>query len=326
MIRQLARITRLLAFPLTAAALPAAALAGCSVAGPGGAEAEEDGAVRNVQISADSVARLSPGERLSVDLRAREVMYHVAFEGLDLGRVDLDFGEQGKAQMAAAMAPLFSHPYSPLDAQDGRLRITADPSNFAELTADDIAALEVERMIAREHRSGAPTAQPQSLPDECVEQTIYFYVDIVVGETVQSVLCEHTILVCDGSTCDVHTYGGHEYLFCDGQQSWNDARASCASEGKSLVTINDAAEEAWVYGLASALSTQKWWIGLNDRGAEGNFVWDSGEPAGYTNWYAGEPNDAGSGEDCAQLNRFYPELGWNDEPCSLHLRYICESD
>lgn len=323
MLERLARISRLLALPLTAASLAAVGLAGCTAAGPGDAAIEEEGA-SNVLVDARSVARLAPGERLAVDLRARDVVAHVAFDGLDFSRVDLAFGE-GKAPLSEVMAPLFSHPYSPLEAHDGRFVITADPANIPELTADDLAALQAERMIAREHGSRAPAAQPQSIND-CVEQTIYFYVDIVINDTVQSVLCAHTIVVCGSTTCDMQTHNGHDYLFCDGQESWTDARATCASQGMSLVTLDDAEEEAWVNRLASAHSTQKWWIGLNDRASEGTFVWDGGDAVSYTNWYAGEPNNAGGDEDCAQLNRFYPEPGWNDEPCSLHLRFICESD
>ncbi|WP_438017805.1 C-type lectin domain-containing protein [Sorangium sp. So ce315] len=323
MLERLARISRLLALPLTAASLAAVGLAGCTAAGPGDAAIEEEGA-SNVLVDARSVARLAPGERLAVDLRARDVVAHVAFDGLDFSRVDLAFGE-GKAPLSEVMAPLFSHPYSPLEAHDGRFVITADPANIPELTADDLAALEAERMITREHGSRAPAAQPQSIND-CVEQTIYFYVDIVINDTVQSVLCAHTIVVCGSTTCDMQTHNGHDYLFCDGQESWTDARATCASQGMSLVTLDDAEEEAWVNRLASAHSTQKWWIGLNDRASEGTFVWDGGGAVSYTNWYAGEPNNAGGDEDCAQLNRFYPEPGWNDEPCSLHLRFICESD
>ncbi|WP_437288407.1 C-type lectin domain-containing protein [Sorangium sp. So ce406] len=323
MLKRLARISRLLALPLTAASLAAVGLAGCSTAGPADAAIEEADA-SNVLIDARSVGRLAPGERLSVDLRARDVVAHVAFDGLDFSRVDLAFGDEGKAPLAEVMAPLFSHPYSPLEAADGRFVITADPANIPELTADDIAALEAERMIAREHGSRAPTAQPQSI-DDCVEQTIYFYVDIVINDTVQSVLCAHTIVVCGSTTCDMQTHNGHNYLFCDGQESWTDAKASCASQGMSLVTLNDAEEEAWVNRLASTYSTQKWWMGMNDRASEGTFAWDSGDAVSYTNWYPGEPNNVGN-EDCGQLNRFYPEPGWNDEPCSLHLRYICESD
>lgn len=322
MLKQLARISRFLAPPLTAASLAAVGLAGCTTAGPDDPAIDEVDA-SNVLVDARSIARLAPGQRLSVDLSARDVMVHFAFDGLDFDRIDLSFGDQGSASMADAMAPLFSHPYSPLEAAGGRFVVTADPANFPALGADDIAALEQERMIAREHGSGAPRAQPQSI-DDCVEQTIYFYVDIVINETVQSVLCAHTILVCGSTTCDKQTHDGHDYLFCDGQESWNDAKASCAAQGMSLVTLDDADEEAWVYSLASAHSTQKWWMGLNDRASEGAFAWDSGAPVSYTNWYPGEPNNSAN-EDCGQLNRFYPELGWNDEPCSLHLRYICES-
>lgn len=327
MLEQLARTSRFLVLQLAATSLAALGVAGCSTAETDDAILEDttgQAGATNVRIDAQSIARLSPGERLSVDLLARDVMVHFVFDGLDFDRIDLAFGDQGKAPMAEVMAPLFAHPYSPLDAHDGRFVITTAPANFPELTAGDIAALETERMITREHGSSTPKAQPQSR-DECVEQTIYFYVDIVIDGVMHTILCAHTILVCGGTTCDVHTHGGHEYLFCDGHASWADAKAQCEGQGKSLLTINDAEEEAWVYGIASALSTQKWWIGLNDRASEGAFVWDSGEPVTYTNWYPGEPNNAGGDEDCGQLNRFYPDLGWNDEPCSLHLRYICES-
>lgn len=35
-------------------------------------------------------------------------------------------------------------------------------------------------------------------------------------------------------------------------------------------------------------------------------------------------NDAGGDEDCGQLLRFYPDLGWNDEPCAQALFFVCE--
>ena len=49
-------------------------------------------------------------------------------------------------------------------------------------------------------------------------------------------------------------------------------------------------------------------IGLNDRDDEGNYVWSNGEPlcpGSYTNWAPGEPNNNDNldpdGQDCAQL-------------------------
>ena len=48
-----------------------------------------------------------------------------------------------------------------------------------------------------------------------------------------------------------------------------------------------------------------------------------GAPVNFTNWADGEPNDAGSGEDCAYL---YDDGTWNDGRCSKDGAYICEAD
>ncbi len=47
-------------------------------------------------------------------------------------------------------------------------------------------------------------------------------------------------------------------------------------------------------------------------------------PFSYSNWRSGEPNDhKGEPEDCVE---FMIKQGWNDVPCSVPLRYICEYD
>ena len=97
-----------------------------------------------------------------------------------------------------------------------------------------------------------------------------------------------------------------------------------------MVTIDDATEDDWLYTTLRTINPgSKWWIGLNDRAIEGDFVWSDGTPVGYTNWNSSEPNNAGGNEDCGQLNRFNEnnsnEPGtWNDEPCSTGMPFICE--
>ena len=319
------KLARWFALPLMMLPLVSGAAIGCD-----GAEDDpvaEEQAVKNVRIGAGDVAALGPDETLKVDLAADGVLYHFLFDQpLDYGRIALSFEGGAQVPMDTAMAGVFASPYTPEEASDERFILTGDPANFTELTPAELDALRLEGMLMTE-KGSAPQAQPQSVGD-CVEQVIYTYVVINIDGVDTGVWCAHVLLICEGETaCSaVETYGGHDYIFCNGQKSWADAKAYCESFQLELATLDDATEEDWVYGRANLFSSQKWWIGLNDRGAEGSFVWESGAAVGYTNWYANESNNAGGSEDCGQLNRFYPEQGWNDEPCSTHLRYVCESN
>ena len=74
------------------------------------------------------------------------------------------------------------------------------------------------------------------------------------------------------------------------------------------------------------------WIGMNDRGQEGNFrlvngtaydVTDINQPALYR-WHSGEPNNSDKygevGEDCVLIalsNNDLGIIGLNDSPCDL---------
>ena len=96
---------------------------------------------------------------------------------------------------------------------------------------------------------------------------------------------------------------GHSYYLLD-QTSWTAARADALMLGGDLATVNDAAEDSWIYTTFEPFTAgapghgNSYWIGLNDAASEGTFVWVSGEPVTYTNWSPGEPSEGeGSGED-----------------------------
>ena len=56
------------------------------------------------------------------------------------------------------------------------------------------------------------------------------------------------------------------------------------------------------------------WLGITDRHSEGHWVLEStGKSVVFTNWLSGEPNNWGSGENCAQTSVAYE---WNDRKCS----------
>ncbi|MBI2526662.1 MAG: lectin [Candidatus Rokubacteria bacterium] len=110
---------------------------------------------------------------------------------------------------------------------------------------------------------------------------------------------------------------GHWYdTVPGGLQTWAAAEAGAVAMGGHLVTINDAAEQAWLLANGWGAPFFLWWIGFNDMASEGSFVWVSGEPVTYTNWAGGEPNDFGGSEDVVVMNWSASAGLWNDLPTS----------
>lgn len=95
--------------------------------------------------------------------------------------------------------------------------------------------------------------------------------------------------------------------------TWTETQMKAQSMGGNLVTINDAAEDAFVrsnFATGPVNPGGIVWIGLNDVATEGTFVWANGSPVGYTNWADGEPNNL-SNEDYGALVDFN-DGKWND--------------
>jgi hypothetical protein len=140
--------------------------------------------------------------------------------------------------------------------------------------------------------------------------------------------CNGTV---DGCTtdfgCTSATFEGHTYLFCPVHSTWSEALATCKNAGIHLASIGSPEEDDFVFQTANTLSNEKWWMGFNDIAEEGKFVWENGNPVTFTNWEPEqpEPNDSGGNEDCGQINRYFPNNFWNDEPCRLLLYFICET-
>lgn len=116
---------------------------------------------------------------------------------------------------------------------------------------------------------------------------------------------------------------GHTYFLLD-NSNWTDAANKAIQLGGNLVTINDAAENSFVYTLWGA--NRNLWIGLydpifGDSGAQhaADFRWVSQDMSGYRNWLSGEPNNANAGEYYAYIYASTVTAGgqpvgglWND--------------
>jgi hypothetical protein len=108
---------------------------------------------------------------------------------------------------------------------------------------------------------------------------------------------------------------GHRYVAVTAG-SWLQAERLALALGGHLASIDDAAENAWIVANFLSLpgSPSELFIGLNDHAVEGAFRWVSHEPADFTTWAPGEPNNWGGDEDVAILR---PNGLWNDIPGSL---------
>jgi hypothetical protein len=115
----------------------------------------------------------------------------------------------------------------------------------------------------------------------------------------------------------VNPANGHLYILLD-QSNWTDAEAEAVRLGGHLATIDDAAEDSFIFDTFSTFGGQNrnLWIGLNDQASEGVFEWASGDPVGYVNFDidSGQPDNF-QNEDFVHIfgaGSSLPPGKWND--------------
>ncbi|XP_070560009.1 alpha-N-acetylgalactosamine-specific lectin-like [Ptychodera flava] len=118
------------------------------------------------------------------------------------------------------------------------------------------------------------------------------------------------------------SFGGSCYSFMDVKYDWNKAESFCKSLGGHLASIHSRQENEFVAALPP--SSQSFWIGLNDKDWESEFVWSDGDSVVYTNWSNGEPDDR-RGQDCAAIDpTFTSASSWDDEDCTNQYTFVCK--
>ena len=113
----------------------------------------------------------------------------------------------------------------------------------------------------------------------------------------------------------------HEYELVNAEgTSWTSANTAASSAGWYLATVTSSAENDFIISnlLAGAPVAQRshYWIGGTDSAAEGTYAWVTGEAFAYTNWWGGEPNNAGN-EDFLAYDLRGTAWAWNDAPDNL---------
>lgn len=104
----------------------------------------------------------------------------------------------------------------------------------------------------------------------------------------------------------------NEFVLIYGDYTWSGAKANAESRGGRLAVLNTAEKNVRVPQHSGSM-----WIGASDAGRVINdFQWVDGSlvSAGYSNWAAGQPDDAGLAEHYASRLGFAYNYAWNDLP------------
>lgn len=94
------------------------------------------------------------------------------------------------------------------------------------------------------------------------------------------------------------------------ENSWTGCQSTCNSLGASMLCIENAAQNNWIWSQVSPVNT---WIAYQDLNNYPRFVWNSGCTSTYTNWAGGQPDNENGVEWYAHLwtNAVAPGQ-WND--------------
>ena len=112
-------------------------------------------------------------------------------------------------------------------------------------------------------------------------------------------------------------FNGHHYYLSNYATDWNQAVNFLNQYGGQLVSINTAAEQAFINSFGIS---QNAWIGGSDAITEGIWILPDGTTMTFSNWASGEPNNFNN-EDYIE---FYTTGQWNDIPPGINRLFIGE--
>uniref|UniRef100_A0A1I8Q0F5 C-type lectin domain-containing protein n=1 Tax=Stomoxys calcitrans TaxID=35570 RepID=A0A1I8Q0F5_STOCA len=133
---------------------------------------------------------------------------------------------------------------------------------------------------------------------------------------------------CDKPEKDELEEYGNVFIEHEQKYNWFEAWNECAMRNMTLMAI-DTTER---HGVMNSMLRKRFtkcpnlWIGGNDLGEEGKFVWSpTGRPFEFSNWQKGQPDNYKSNENCVHYYDI-TDFEWNDAACSLKMGFICEEN
>jgi hypothetical protein len=130
--------------------------------------------------------------------------------------------------------------------------------------------------------------------------------------------------------CDCEQRAGQDFMFCDAEVVRAVAVDRCGDAGGELVSIEDAALNAWLSQRMAGFDADDFWTSGTDTTEEGVWRWDDGRvyfdltgtsgDLAFEGWADGQPNDL-MGEDCMRAR----DAEWLDLDCTETIAYVCET-
>ncbi len=134
-----------------------------------------------------------------------------------------------------------------------------------------------------------------------------------------------TTVANPNAPADAVYFSGNAYKIYSTTLNWESAKAYCGELNGHLASITSAEEQSFIDSL-NANSARLWIGGYRDDNF--NWFWVTGEPWGYTNWAAGEPNDSGNVVSNENRVALWPRQ-WNDlneNNTGEQSGFVCEWD
>ncbi|XP_042562630.1 echinoidin-like isoform X2 [Clupea harengus] len=134
------------------------------------------------------------------------------------------------------------------------------------------------------------------------------------------------------------SHGRQCYFFSEKKLTWTQSRDECVRMRSHLAIIHDEDEQTFLMReLNMTEAEDKFWIGLNDRETEGQWLWVDNTPLNTSFWMGNEPdnwtgdyNEYPDGEDCVRMGEEnFDGKGvnaWVDTACERKFKFICETE
>ncbi|HEX3475076.1 MAG TPA: C-type lectin domain-containing protein [Kofleriaceae bacterium] len=139
--------------------------------------------------------------------------------------------------------------------------------------------------------------------------------------------CSTAGLSCNG-TVTMFLCGANCWTRCSASVVRETARAACAGWMGALGEIDNQADQDCLNARIGGVLTI--WVGMIQNNDPANtpstgWTWNGVHPVTYTNWAAGQPDDAGGGEKGAEQCMVLRTDGtWADDPCTNSRGFFCE--